>query len=311
VFDPRFESQVRLLLRCLPEISRHTCFALKGGTAINLLVRDLPRISVDIDLAYLPLKLRDEALDEIGTELRSLAGEIRRRVAGATVRETSSDGQLIRLVVSTSDAVIKIEPNRVFRGSVYPTEERDLSPAAQRRFEAFVRVQSLSAADLYGSKLCAALDRQHPRDLFDVKLLLDNEGITQEIRKAFVVYLAGCNGPMNELLSPRIKDIKDVYEDHFVGMAQINMTLDDLCEIQRGLAEVLVRTLDDDERAFLLSMKRGTPEWNRLGIEHLEQLPALRWKLLNIRKMSPDKHREALEKLTRILTTASGCQTEK
>lgn len=311
MFDPRFESQVRLLLRCLPEISRHTCFALKGGTAINLLVRDLPRISVDIDLAYLPLKLRDEALDEIGTELRSLAGEIRRRVAGATVRETSSDGQLIRLVVSTSDAVIKIEPNRVFRGSVYPTEERDLSPAAQRRFEAFVRVQSLSAADLYGSKLCAALDRQHPRDLFDVKLLLDNEGITQEIRKAFVVYLAGCNRPMNELLSPRIKDIKDVYEDHFVGMAQINMTLDDLCEIQRGLAEVLVRTLDDDERAFLLSMKRGTPEWNRLGIEHLEQLPALRWKLLNIRKMSPDKHREALEKLTRILTTASGCQTEK
>jgi predicted nucleotidyltransferase component of viral defense system len=284
---------------------------LKGGTAINLLVRDLPRISVDIDLAYLPLKLCDEALDEIGTELRSLAGEIRRRVAGATVRETSSDGQLIRLVVSTSDAVIKIEPNRVFRGSVYPTEERDLSPAAQRRFEAFVRVQSLSAADLYGSKLCAALDRQHPRDLFDVKLLLDNEGITQEIRKAFVVYLAGCNRPMNELLSPRIKDIKDVYEDHFVGMAQINMTLDDLCEIQRGLAEVLVRTLDDDERAFLLSMKRGTPEWNRLGIEHLEQLPALRWKLLNIRKMSPDKHREALEKLTRILTTASGCQTEK
>ena len=303
MFDPRFESQVRLLLRCLPEISRHTCFALKGGTAINLFFRDLPRISVDIDLAYLSLKPRDEALDEIDTELRSLAREIGRRVAGATVRETSSDERLIQLVVSTSDAVIKIEPNRVFRGSVYPPEERDLSPAAQRRFEVFVRVQSLSAADLYGSKLCAALDRQHPRDLFDVRLLLDDEGITPEIRKAFVVYLAGCNRPMNELLSPRIKAIKDVYEDHFVGMAQINVTLDDLCEIQRGLAEVLVRALNDDERAFLLSMKRGVPEWNRLGIEHLEQLPALQWKLLNIRKMSPDKYRKALEKLTHVLTT--------
>ena len=303
MFDPRFESQVRLLLRCLPEISRHTCFALKGGTAINLFFRDLPRISVDIDLAYLPLKPRNEALDEIDTELRSLAGEIGRRVTRTTVQEMSSDGQLIRLVVSTSDAVIKIEPNRVFRGSVYPTEERDLSPAAQRRFEAFVRVQSLSAADLYGSKLCAALDRQHPRDLFDVKLLLDNEGITQEIRKAFVIYLAGCNRPMNELLSPRIKDIKDVYEEQFVGLSQIDVMLDDLREIQRGLAGVLVRALDDDEKAFLLSMKRGTPEWNRLGIEHLEELPALQWKLLNIRKMSPDKHREALEKLTRILTT--------
>ena len=302
MFDPRFESQVRLLLRCLPEISRHTCFALKGGTAINLFFRDLPRISVDIDLAYLPLKPRGEALDEIDTELHSLAREIGERVAGATVRETNSNGQLIRLVVSTSDAVIKIEPNLVFRGSVYPPEERNLSPAAQNHFEAFVRVQSLSAADLYGSKLCAALDRQHPRDLFDVKLLLDNEGITQEIRKAFVVYLAGCNRPMNELLSPRIKDIKDVYEEQFVELSQIDVTLDELCEIQRGLAEVLVRTLDNDERTFLLSMKRGTPEWNRLEIEHLEQLPALQWKLLNIRKMSPDKHREALEKLTCVLT---------
>jgi len=277
---------------------------LKGGTAINLFFRDLPRISVDIDLAFLPLTPRDEALDEIDADLRSLAREIGERVAGATVRETSSDGQLIRLVVSTSDAVVKIEPNRVFRGSVYPTEERDLSPAAQRRFEAFVRVQSLSAADLYGSKLCAALDRQHPRDLFDVKLLLDNEGITQEIRKAFVVYLAGCNRPMNELLSPRIKDIKDVYEEQFVGLSQIDVMLDDLREIQRDLAGVLVRALDDDEKAFLLSMKHGTPEWNRLEIEHIEQLPALQWKLLNIRKISPDKHREALEKLTRILTTS-------
>ena len=150
-----------MLLRCLPEISRHPCFALKGGTAINLFFRDLPRIAVDIDLAYLPLKPRRESLDEIDAELRSLAREIGRRVPGSTVRETSSDGQLIRLVVSTSDAVIKVEPNRVFRGSVYPPEERDLSPAAQRRFEAFVRVQSLSAADLYGSKLCAALEWQH------------------------------------------------------------------------------------------------------------------------------------------------------
>lgn len=303
MFDPRYESQVRLLLRCLPEISRHRCFALKGGTAINLFFRDLPRISVDIDLAYLPLKPRDDALDEIDTALRSLAGEIERRVAGATVRETSSDGQLIRLVISTSDAVIKIEPNRVFRGNVYPPEERDLSPAAQSRFEAFVRVQSLSTADLYGSKLCAALDRQHPRDLFDVKLLLDAEGITPEIRRAFVVYLAGSNRPMNELLLPRIKDIKDVYEDHFVGMAQINVPLDDLREIQRGLAEVLVRALDDDERAFLLSMKRRTPEWSHLGIEHLERLPALQWKLLNIQRMDPEKRKQTLDKLEHVLSS--------
>jgi len=49
MFDPHYDAQVRLLLRCLPEISKHPCFALKGGTAINLFVRDLPRVSVDIE----------------------------------------------------------------------------------------------------------------------------------------------------------------------------------------------------------------------------------------------------------------------
>ncbi len=64
MFDPSYEARVGLLLRCLPEIDRQRCFALKGGTAINFFVRDLPRISVDIDLAYLPLHPRNEALRE-------------------------------------------------------------------------------------------------------------------------------------------------------------------------------------------------------------------------------------------------------
>ncbi len=58
MFDRRYDAQVRLLIRCLPEIGRYPCFALKGGTAINLFVRDLPRLSVDVDLTYLPLKPR-------------------------------------------------------------------------------------------------------------------------------------------------------------------------------------------------------------------------------------------------------------
>jgi len=59
-----------------------------------------------------------------------------------------------------------------------------LGPAAREFFEKSVRVQSLSLEDLYGGKICAALDRQHPRDLFDIKMLLDNEGITDKIRTA-------------------------------------------------------------------------------------------------------------------------------
>ena len=172
---------------------------------------------------------------------------------------------------------------------------------ARERFGLYARVRTLSIADLYGGKLCAALDRQHPRDLFDVKLLLEEDGITPKIRRAFVVYLASHNRPMNELLRPHLKDISEAFETQFVGMSEEPVALADLVEIQHRLPEELVSKLDEDERAFLLSMKRGEPDWTALGFDHLEQLPGLRWKLQNIQKMEPNKQREMLERLQRIL----------
>ncbi len=305
MFDPRYDAQVRLLLRCLPEIGRHLCFALKGGTAINLFLRDMPRVSVDIDLIYLPLKPRDEALQEIDDTLRSLKGDIEQRVPDSRVREGQIQDHVVKLFVSANDAMVKIEPNLILRGSVHPAETRDLCLAAQERFEAFVSVRTLSKADLYGGKLCAALDRQHPRDLFDVKLLIDDTGVTPEIRRAFVVYLAGHNRPMNELLVPRLRDIEALHADQFAGMVRNEVPLDDLLQIQRDLAGKLVRALDDDEKGFLLSLKRGEPEWDRLGIEHLAQLPAIQWKLINIRKMDPAKHKTALARLVEVLEVIS------
>ncbi|MCK4682056.1 nucleotidyl transferase AbiEii/AbiGii toxin family protein, partial [Candidatus Bipolaricaulota bacterium] len=208
MFNPRYDAQVRLLLRCLPEIGRYPCFALKGGTAINLFVQDLPRISVDIDLTYLPLKPRREALQEIHGTLRTLKADIEKHVSGSRVREVQNQGYIVKLIVSTNYAMVKIEPNLILRGSVHAPEQRDLCLTAQEHFGAFVSVRALSTADLYGGKLCAALDRQHPRDLFDVKLMLDDMGITPEIRRAFVIYLSGHNRPINELLAPRLRDIE-------------------------------------------------------------------------------------------------------
>jgi predicted nucleotidyltransferase component of viral defense system len=59
-----YENQVQLLVNCLPVISEYDCFALKGGTAINLFYRNLPRLSVDIDLAYIKFSDRKEAFGE-------------------------------------------------------------------------------------------------------------------------------------------------------------------------------------------------------------------------------------------------------
>ncbi len=301
MFDARYERQTELLINLLPALGQHPCFALKGGTAINLFVRDLPRVSVDIDLTYLPLKGREEALAEITENLHTFARSCVVGIADGHLREHRSHDHLIRVTIDTPHATVKIEPNTVLRGSVYPTELRDLAETAQRRFGRYARVRTLSTADLYGGKLCAALDRQHPRDLFDVRQLLESDGITPEVRRAFVVYLSGHNRPMNELLSPNLIDLSEAFETQFVGMTEEPVALNELVEIQRRLPSELVSQLDRDERAFLLSMKRGEPEWGRLGIDHLEQLPALQWKLRNIRRMNPAKHQEMLERLERLL----------
>ena len=187
MFDPVYVRQAELLVRCLPEINKQSVFALKGGTAINLFVRPMPRLSVDVDLTYLPLSGRDEALADISRALDAIEKDVMRRVTGAHVQVSRTKGVATKLVISLGDAQVKVEPNQVLRGSVYPPETRDLCAEAQALFEQFVSVRALSLADLYGGKICAALDRQHPRDLYDVRLLLENEGFTPEIRRAFVV----------------------------------------------------------------------------------------------------------------------------
>jgi predicted nucleotidyltransferase component of viral defense system len=205
VVEPLYEAQVRLLLQCLPALREHPDFALKGGTAINLFLQPLPRVSVDIDLAYLRIGPRDEAVAEIAGRLGSLGEELVERLPRVVVQPQRTEGQLVRLVVSNPEARVKIEPNTIFRGFVFPSQEAELCTEAQQQFQSYVQARILHVADLYAGKLCAALDRQHPRDLFDVQLLLDRTGITPDIRRAFVVYLAGHNRPMHELLQPRMQ----------------------------------------------------------------------------------------------------------
>jgi predicted nucleotidyltransferase component of viral defense system len=303
VFDLRFESQAALVVRCLPEVAKQDCFALKGGTAINLFVRDLPRVSVDIDLTYQPLKPRDESLEGISTALLQIKADIEDAVRGSRVSERYVQGFVAKLSVAADGVEIKVEPNLVLRGCVGAPVLRELSSAAQSRFRAGARIMTLADADLYGGKLCAALDRQHPRDLFDVRLLLKNEGITPAIRRAFVVYLASHTRPMHELLQPNLIDITDAFERQFIGMTLEPVTIDELVDARQQLVDILVPSLDDSERTFLLSIKSGDPDWSVLGIENLERMPALQWKLINIRKMDAGKREEQFEMLQDLLGT--------
>jgi len=86
-FRDRYLAQVQLLIRVLPIVAGEKDFAIKGGTAINLFVRDMPRLSVDIDLTYLPIAPYDEALVAIGAAMTRLAGDIQRGIRGGASRQ--------------------------------------------------------------------------------------------------------------------------------------------------------------------------------------------------------------------------------
>ncbi|NWF82202.1 MAG: nucleotidyl transferase AbiEii/AbiGii toxin family protein [Bryobacteraceae bacterium] len=298
----QYRRQAALLIRVLPFVAEEACFALKGGTAINLFVRDMPRLSVDIDLTYLPVAGRKTSLAEIDAPMRRIADRIQKGTPG--VRVTSSklkEAEIISKHFVELDGVqIKIEVTPVLRGCVYDPETRSVSEAVEAAF-GFAEIQVVSFADLYAGKLVAALDRQHPRDLFDVRDLLANEGISDELRKAFVVYVLSHNRPMAEVLAPTRKDITQEFERGFEGMTKEPVRLDDLLQAREDLIAGLVGRMPDEHRRFLASFKRGRPEWELLGIPHVEKLPAVQWKIQNLAKMDPKKREELVSNLIRAL----------
>ena len=301
MFNPAYSNQVKLLLSVLPLIQEYDRFALKGGTAMNLFVQNLPRLSVDIDLAFLPLVPRPQALLEISKTLELLSGKIQSLLPECSVTHQPVAGVTGRLVVGSPTATIKVEPNFVFRGAVHPEETCLLCPDAQDLFELFLECRVLSVADLYGGKIAAALDRQHPRDLFDVHLMFEHFGLSDEIRTACIIYLAGHPRPIAELLSPNYQPLENLYATQFAGMTREPTTIGTLAETRIRLVRELKENLTENERLFLLSIKTGKPEWDRVPVEHLEQLPALKWKLRNIRNMDSQKHKQSIEKLRQVL----------
>lgn len=302
--DSQFFKQADLLVQVMPFVNAEACFALKGGTAINFFVRDFPRLSVDIDLVYLPVEDRPTTLRGIDAALQRIAAKIRRAMPGVQVREQklASENLLIKLTVRASGgAEVKIEPNTVLRGSLHPTTDRNLTPKAVKEFGRSATMRVVSLPDLYGGKLCAALDRQHPRDLFDVHGLFQNEGITDDIRRAFVIFLASHDRPMSELLTPNRKDLKKVFADQFEGMTLDPVPLAVLEETRERLITQINADLTSAEREFLLSLKRLEPKWELLGLPGVERLSGPQWKLYNLRKMDSAKRKIAEELLRRKL----------
>ena len=301
--ESAFFRPAALMVRAIPLVAKESCFALKGGTAINFFVRDLLRLSVDLDLTYLPLADRASSLDGIATALDRIAADIEKTYSDVRVHRSLRPGasRTAKLVVRDRAVQVKIEPNEVIRGAIFPPKPRSLAPQAEELFEMSAMIDVLSLPDLYAGKLCAALDRQHPRDLFDVKVLLENEGNTDDILKAFVVYLASHDRPIHEVIDPPRKDCRVLFENEFAGMTTVPVTLAELEAARETCIKTINAALTDAERRFLISVKEGAPQWDLLGLSGIEKLPAVQWKITNIARMDRAKHAAMLAKLEKKL----------
>lgn len=285
----QYKRQVDLLLQVLPEVAKEDCFALHGGTAINLFVREMPRLSVDIDLTYIPIEDRQSSLENISAALIRIKENVEKAIHTASIIHQSADS---KLQISNQGAQIKIEVNSINRGILNTPEKRILSDRAQEEFDAFCEVPVVPFSQLYGGKICAALDRQHPRDIFDVKLLLENEGLTDEIKPGLILTILSSKRPIHELLNPNLLDQRAAMANQFEGMTAEPFPYDQYETTRQELIKAVQQILDDQDKQFLLSFSKGEPDWS---IYDFDRFPSVQWKLQNLLRFktdSPEKHQE-------------------
>ncbi len=304
--DNPFLPQARLAVRVLRHVAKERDLALKGGTAINLFYRDLPRLSVDLDLTFVKVMEREDSLKAIGEALQRIAADVEKGIAGAKVnRDGIANG---RLLVRDGPAQVKVEVNTVLRGGVRDPQRIMARVVVQDRF-GDIEANVMSFDDCYAGKLVAALDRQHPRDLHDVKLLLEAEGLGKGLLDAFVVYLASHDRPMSEVLNPVEKDIRSIYENEFADMAADPVSLEALIETRSRLVGELRKALLPRHLEFLRSIKALAPDWALLPYPHVSGLPAIRWRLQNLekfRRAQPERYTAARVRLEKMLKGFAG-----
>jgi predicted nucleotidyltransferase component of viral defense system len=287
----RYAAQVDLLVRAIPIVADEPEFALKGGTAINLFYRDMPRLSVDIDLTYVPVGERDIALKNIDAAFDRMVERANSRLRGVLAERIAGGGDGdTRLLLKAEQAEVKVEVSAVTRGTVAPPKLMRVTESVEDQF-GFAEMPVVSFGDLYGGKLVAALDRQHPRDLYDVELLLEHEGITDKLFRSFLVYAACSSRPLHELIDPNFKEIDRVFAMEFDGMTVEHVSLERLLAARELLVGDIRSRLPGNAADFLLSVHDGVPDFDLIALPDAAQLPAIRWKVMNIERLK-NRNRE-------------------
>jgi predicted nucleotidyltransferase component of viral defense system len=295
-----YGKQVALLIEILPDIAKENNFALHGGTAINLFHLNMPRFSIDIDLTYIPFSQdRNADLGNIRKSLDAIKTRLKERIPSVYFPDSQRTSKELKLICTALDVTVKIEVNQINRGLIGQPCSKILCNRAQTMFNRFCEIKTVPVGQLWGGKINAALDRQHPRDLFDIRNMFNEVGYTDEIKNGFLFFLLCGKRPFHELLNPQQLDQKAVFDSQFSGMTNHSFSYEEYQKTRDSLILEVNRSLTERDREFLMAFSKGEPVWDNVNYS---MYPAIRWKLLNILELKDknfQKYREQTELLQR------------
>lgn len=247
-----YRQQVELLLRIIPTLEDVESFAIHGGTAINLYILDLPRYSVDVDVTYIPIKPRENSFADIHKNLAIIKEKVKTVIPDIAISEKPN-----KIYGTRRGVMVKIEVSGTKRGLIDPASIRPLCNAAQNEFETANKARIVSLSQLYGGKIIAALDRQHPRDLFDVKLMFDFITNFDQVKRGFLYCLLGGDRPIIESLQPNRVDHQETLVKQFAGMTKIPFSYNDYEETREKLIDFINSNLSLQDKEFLIAFEAG------------------------------------------------------
>jgi hypothetical protein len=294
-----YRKKVELLLRILPFVTDEECFAVHGGTAINLFVKNLNRLSVDIDVTYIPLEDRTSSLNHINEALMRIADKTRRSFRDIRIIPRLD---ICKITCERQGCQVKIEVNQTKRGLVcgearlYPLCEK-----AQSLFGMEVDARIVSLPQLYGGKISAALSRQHPRDLFDVRQM---DIPLSAVKEGIIFCLLGSDRPIHESFYPNFIDQREAMENQFVGMSDIPFSYEEF-EMTRGsLIKGVNDIMTEADKRFLVSFEELTVNQGDNPYSKFFDYPSVKWKIKNLQKLkatNPRKLQAEANKLRLIM----------
>jgi predicted nucleotidyltransferase component of viral defense system len=289
--NQKYIDQVSVLIDLLDIVSKNETFAMHGGTAINLFRFDYPRLSVDIDLTYKnTFSSRDEAIANIDSALNQIANDISEKFSLLKVQKEKIKKQS-KIYVLFEGNEVKIEVNQTNRGLFSPTAFLSLAPSAVTFFNKSCSMEIVGDSQLFGGKVVAALDRQHPRDVYDIRTICKELNLS--IIKDGILFFLLCSGrPIDELLKPNLIDQSETFINAFQGMTNTPFSYQEFLYYRDQLIMDVNTIFEQDDKIFISSFFKAEPRWD---IHNFQNFPSIKWKqsnLLKLKETNPVKFQE-------------------